>query len=170
MNCAEFGVRVMSLNDPEFRPETVAGVYMNAITLAKNEAYSREVAFHTRKGCRSNVQTRDLETGWCYRTAANHCSRLPVGAASSRRGETRQAFGEIHLGARQCPGRQLHEWARYLLLELAGKGASLTGARLLQPFPASLDAASDSWGISTWNALLQPSVFAVLRLWRVERT
>ena len=49
------------------RPETVAGVYMEAITFAKNEAYSREVAFHTKKGCRANVQTRDSETGWCYK-------------------------------------------------------------------------------------------------------
>jgi len=28
---------------------------MEAITFAKNEAYSREVAFHARKGCRASV-------------------------------------------------------------------------------------------------------------------
>ncbi len=60
-------VRLISLNDPEVDPETVAGVYMEAITFAKNEAYSREVAFHTRKGCRANIQARDPETGWCYK-------------------------------------------------------------------------------------------------------
>src|SRR5215472_10538213 len=61
------GVRVVSLNDPEIDSETSAGVYLGAITLAKNEAYSREVAFHTRKGCQANVQTRDPQTGWCYK-------------------------------------------------------------------------------------------------------
>lgn len=61
------GVQVISLSDPVADPETVAGVYMEAITLAKNEAYSREIAFHTRKGCRANVQTRDPEAGWCYK-------------------------------------------------------------------------------------------------------
>ncbi|HEV2383071.1 MAG TPA: recombinase family protein [Terriglobia bacterium] len=61
------GIKVVSLNDPELDPETPAGVYLEAITFAKNEAYSREVAFHTRKGCRANVQARDPETGCCYK-------------------------------------------------------------------------------------------------------
>ena len=61
------GIKVVSLNDPEADPETVAGVCLEAITFAKNEAYSRGVAFHTRKGCRANIQTRDPETGWCYK-------------------------------------------------------------------------------------------------------
>lgn len=61
------GVKIVSLNDLEVDPETVAGVYLEAITFAKNEAYSREVAFHTKKGCRANIQTGDPETGWCYK-------------------------------------------------------------------------------------------------------
>ena len=63
------GVRVISLNDMEVDTESVAGVYMEAITFAKNEAYSREIAFHTKKGCRANIQTRDPETGWCYKNS-----------------------------------------------------------------------------------------------------
>ncbi|MCK4513550.1 recombinase family protein, partial [bacterium] len=59
----EHGVRVVSLNDPECDPETVAGVYLRHITAAKNEAYSREVAMHTKKGGRANMRTRDPETG-----------------------------------------------------------------------------------------------------------
>jgi hypothetical protein len=58
----ETGIKVISLKYPEIDPESVAGVYMEAITLAKNEAYSHEVAFHTRKGCRANLQRRDSET------------------------------------------------------------------------------------------------------------
>lgn len=45
----KIGVRVVSVTEPEVDPETVAGVYMEAITYAKNEAYSREVAFHTER-------------------------------------------------------------------------------------------------------------------------
>ena len=36
----ESGVRVHSLSDPMFDPDSVAGVYMSAITFAKNEALS----------------------------------------------------------------------------------------------------------------------------------
>jgi DNA invertase Pin-like site-specific DNA recombinase len=57
------GIKVVSLNDPELDPETPAGVYLEAITFAKSEAYSREIAFHTRKGCRANIQTPNPETG-----------------------------------------------------------------------------------------------------------
>jgi hypothetical protein len=60
-------VEVLSVTDPKVDEDTAAGVYMQAITFAKNEAYSKEVAFHTRKGCRANVQTRDAESGWCFK-------------------------------------------------------------------------------------------------------
>ena len=155
-----FGVRVMSLNDPEFDPETVAGVYMNAITLAKNEAYSREVAFHTRKGCRSNVQTRDLETGWCYKNGGQplfgyQSERLVRGEVKRGRPLVKSIWvpDNTHVA-----GRQLHEWARYLLLELAGKGASLTELRDFCNRTGIPGRRKQFWGISTWNALLQLSV------------
>ena len=61
------GVEVLSVTDPKVDEDTSAGVFMQAMTFAKNEAYSKEVAFHTRKGCRANVGTRDPETGWCYK-------------------------------------------------------------------------------------------------------
>ena len=67
------GIQVVSLNDPEVDPETVAGVYMEAITFAQDEAYSREVAFHTRKGCRANIQTRARKQVGATRTVASHC-------------------------------------------------------------------------------------------------
>ena len=52
-----FGVRVISLNDPEFDPETVAGVYMNAITLAKNRSLQSRGRFPYSK--RVQVQRSD---------------------------------------------------------------------------------------------------------------
>ena len=118
------GVRVVSLNDPEFDPETVAGVYMEAITHAKNEAYSREVAFHTRKGCRANVRARDVETGWCYKNGGQ-----PLwGYRGERllRGEERVGrpiFKSIWvLDDAIVVGRATHEWVRHWLVTLAGGG------------------------------------------------
>ena len=81
------GVEVLSVTGPPVE-DTAAGVYMAAITFAKNEAYSKKVAFHTRKGCRANVQTRDPETGWCYKNGG----QAPFGYRSERlqRGEVKR--------------------------------------------------------------------------------
>ncbi len=119
------GIRVVSLNDPEIDPESVAGVYMEAITFAKNEAFSREIAFHTRKGCRANVQTRDTETGWCYKNGGQPL----FGYKSVRlhRGEEKRGRPIIKsiwaLDDTIVAGRPIHEWARECLL-MAARGAS----------------------------------------------
>src|SRR5438876_4129902 len=111
------GTKVVSLNDPELDPETVAGVYMEAITFAKNEAYSREVAFHTRKGCRANLQKRDSETGWCYKNGG----QPPWGYRSLRleRGQDKRGRTDIKsvwvIDDNMIAGRPLHEWACYCL-------------------------------------------------------
>jgi DNA invertase Pin-like site-specific DNA recombinase len=116
------GIKVISLNDPEMDPETVAGVYMEAITFAKNEAYSREVAFHTRKGCRANVQARDAETGWCYKNGGQPLWGYRT--VRLQRGEDRR--GRLILKSiwalddAQIGGRAVHEWAR-----LAGRAPRL---------------------------------------------
>jgi len=65
------GVRVISLNDMEVDTESVAGVYMEAITFAKNEAYSWEVV------CRQNPigsgylggsdHLQDTRSHWCIK-------------------------------------------------------------------------------------------------------
>jgi len=125
------GVRVISLNDPVMDPETVAGVYMEAITFAKNEAYSREVAFHTRKGCRANAQTQDPETGWCYKNGGQplwgyRSERLTRGTDKRGRPEFKSIWVKDETAV---SGRPVHEWARHCLLELAGKGASLDELR-----------------------------------------
>jgi DNA invertase Pin-like site-specific DNA recombinase len=156
------GIKVVSLNDPEIDPETVAGVYMEAITFAKNEAYSREVAFHTRKGCRANVQTRDPETGWCYKNGG----QPPWGYRSLRleRGQDKRGRPIIksvwELDETIIAGRPAHEWARHCLVERAAAGASLAELRDFcnrNGIPARRHK-SKLWGLSTWNAILQPSV------------
>lgn len=169
----DVGIRVISLNDLEVDPNTVAGVYVEAITFAKNEAYSREVAFHTRKGCRANVQTRDPETGWCYKNGGQ-----PLwGYRAERliRGEVKK--GRPLIKCIWVPddtivaGKTVHEWARYCLVELAAKGATLDQLRDFcnkQGIPAPRQ---EFWGATTWNSLLHPHClmqYAGYGVWNVR--
>ncbi len=55
-------------------------------------------------------------------------------------------------------GRPIHEWARYCLVELAGNGASLDELRDFCHRTEIPGRRSKYWCISTWYALLQPSV------------
>jgi len=168
------GIRVISLNDPEMDPETVSGVYMEAITLAKNEAFSREVAFHTRKGCRANVQTRDPETGWCYKNGGQ-----PLWGYRSEqlvRGEEKRGRPIVKsiwvLDDTIVAGRPVHEWVRYMLVEMAAKGASVNELRDFcnrKKIPARR---KKYWGHSTWVALLQPHAllkYCGHEVWNVHR-
>jgi DNA invertase Pin-like site-specific DNA recombinase len=124
------GVQLVSLNEPMLDAETPVGVYIEAITFAKNEAYSREIAFHTRKGCRANVQTRDPETGWCYKNGARP---LPGYRAINVQRGTRKNRPIIkrmwELDDAVVSGRPVHEWVHHCLVELAGNGASFREIR-----------------------------------------
>jgi site-specific DNA recombinase len=169
----DVGVRVISLNDLEADPDTVAGVYLEAITFAKNEAYSREVAFHTRKGCRANVQARDPETGWCYKNGGQ-----PLWGYRSQqlqRGEERRGKPIIKsvwvLDDAIVAGRPPHEWVRECLLMAAG-GASLDELRDFCNSNGVPARRGRYWGISTWNSLLEPHAllqFCGHGVWNVHR-
>ena len=168
------GIRVISLNDPEIDPDTVAGVYMEAITFAKNEAYSREVAFHTRKGCRANAQTRDAETGWCYKNGGQ-----PLWGYRSEqliRGEEKKGRPIIKsiwvLDESVVAGRPVHEWIRHCLAEMAAKGAALDALRDFCNQNGIPARRKQYWSISTWHALLQPHSllqFCGYGVWNVHR-
>ncbi|MHB0912155.1 MAG: recombinase family protein [Armatimonadota bacterium] len=152
------GVRVISLSDPYIDPESVAGVYMEAITFAKNEAYSREIAFHTKKGCRSNIQTRDSETGWCYKNGGQ-----PLwGYRSERlvRGELKKGRPLIKSiwvpDDRIVSGKPVHEWARYCLISLAMNGATLDDLRDFCNEHGIPAPRQQYWGSTTWHSLLHP--------------
>jgi len=167
------GIKVISLNDPEVDPDTVAGVYMEAITFAKNEAYSREVAFHTRKGCRANVQTRDSETGWCYKNGGQPL--FGYKSVQLVRGEEKRGRPIIKsiwvLDDTLVNGRPVHEWARECLLMAAG-GASLDELSDFCNQNAIPGRRKRYWGISTWNALLEPHClfqFCGYAVWNVHR-
>ena len=168
------GIRVMSLNDPEMDPETVAGVYMEAITFAKNEAYSREVAFHTRKGCRANVQARDPGTKWCYKNGG----QALWGYRSERlvRGEEKKGRPIMKsiwvLDNTVVAGRPVHEWVRHCLVELAGKGASLDELCDFCNENGIPARRKRYWGHSTMRALLEPHKllqYAGYGVWNVHR-
>ena len=133
---------------------------MEAFTFAKNEAYSREVAFHSRKGCRANVQGCDPETGWCYKNGG----QPPWGYRSLRleRGQDKRGRPIIKsiwaLDEGVIAGRPAHEWACHCLVNLAAAGASLAELRDFCNRTGIPARRKKFWGISTWNAILQPSV------------
>lgn len=164
----------MSLNDPNVDLETVAGVYMEAITFAKNEAYSREVAFHTRKGCRANVQSRDPQKGWCYKNGGQplwgyRAEQVHVG--TDRRG--RAMVKSIWVpDATMIAGKPLREWVRHCLVELAAKGATLDQLRDFCHETGLPARRNEYWSSSTWNSLLQPGAllkYCGFEVWNVHR-
>jgi len=55
-------------------------------------------------------------------------------------------------------GRTMREWARYCLVELAGNGASLDELVAFCNKTGIPGRRKKFWGMSTWYALLQPSV------------
>ena len=153
----EAGVRVVSLNDPPLDRETPAGVFLEGIIFAKNEAYSREISFHTRKGCRANIGTRDVETGWCYKNG----SAPPVGYRAVRlyRGERRVTRPNIKqiwlLDDTAIAGRQLYEWVHHCLVELAGNGA--TGGQISEFCEhLGLPSRTGQWTAVGWCYRLRP--------------
>ena len=167
-------IRVVSLNDPDIDPETVAGVYMEAITFAKNEAYSREVAFHTRKGCRANVNTRDPETGWCFSNGGQpifgyRTEHLERGG--QRRG--RPVIKSIWVPDDSLvAGRPVYEWAQHCLTKLAAKEASLDDLRDFCNDNGIPARRGGYWSSSTWNSLLQPNTllkYSGYGVWNVHR-
>jgi site-specific DNA recombinase len=167
------GIKVVSLNDPEVDPDTVAGVYMEAITFAKNEAYSREVAFHTRKGCRANIRTRDLETGWCYKNGGQplwgyRLRQLERGIGRGGRPNVKSIW---ELDESVVAGRSAHKWARECI-ERAAKGASLDELRDFCNDSGIPGRRNRHWSTSTWHSLLQPHVllqYCGYGVWNVHR-
>ncbi len=170
----DIDIKVISLNDPDIDPETSAGVYMEAITHAKNKAYSIDVAFHTRKGCRANVQTQDEESGWCYWNGGQpvwgyKIKRLDRGVDRSGRPIIKSI---IVPDDTVYNGKQVHEWIKYCLEELAAKGASLVELRDFCNNNGIPGKRTEYWNTSTWSTLLQPNVmmtYCGFGVWNVHK-
>lgn len=79
------GINILFANEPMIDHQSVAGLWLEGIQEIKNEATSREIAFHTMKGMTHNLQNRDNETGWCYKNGG----KAPYGyiAVSLTRGQ-----------------------------------------------------------------------------------
>jgi len=170
---SDAGIRVISVTEGELEAETVMGVWKRAITLAKNEAYSREVAFHTRKGCRANVQTRDAETGWCYKNGGQPL--FGYKAVQLKRGEERKGHPIIksiwELDDTIVNGRPMHEWARECLL-MAMQGTSLDQLRDFCNNNGVPARRKVYWCTTTWHEILQPHVllkYTGCETWNVHR-
>ena len=167
------GIQVLSVNDPGFDPDTASGVWMEAVTFAKNEAYSREIAFHTRKGCRANVQQRDPETGWCYKNGGQPL--FGYKSVQLIRGEEHKGKPIIKsiwvLDDTIVNGRPVHEWAKECL-KMAAEGASLDKLRDFCNNNGIPARRKNYWGSTTWNAILQPAVlmkYCGIEVWNVHR-
>ena len=167
------GVAMISVNDPEYDPDSVSGIYMEAITFAKNKAFSREIAMHTRKGCRANIRARDPGTGLCYKNGGQppwgykiqHVERTGDG------GRILKPKSIWILDDTIVAGRPTHEWVRHCLVEIAAKGASLAELRDFCNDTGIPGRRKPYWQITTWNALLKTSVilqFTGTGVWNVH--
>ena len=61
------GIEILYASEPNIDSNTVAGLWLEGIQEIKNEATSKEISFHTKKGMAGNLQHRDNETNWCYK-------------------------------------------------------------------------------------------------------
>ena len=61
------GINLLYASEPNIDTNTVSGFWLESIQEIKNEATSKEIAFHTKKGMAGNLNQRDIETGWCYK-------------------------------------------------------------------------------------------------------
>ena len=62
-----YGINILYASEPNIDVNTVSGFWLEGIQEIKNEATSREIAFHVKKGMSGNLNQRDIETGWCYK-------------------------------------------------------------------------------------------------------
>jgi len=166
------GVQVVSVTEPAYDVNTVMGMWMQKVTEAKNASYSMEVAFHTRKGMRQNVNVRDRGTGWCYKNGG----KPPWGYKTKRiervdvRGRPRfKAVWE--LDTTEVAGRTVWQWTRKVLLR-SGQGASLDTLRDMLNEAGVPAPRGGAWGTSTLHSLLEPHMllqYAGYGTWGVRK-
>ncbi|HOF67772.1 MAG TPA: recombinase family protein [Candidatus Fermentibacter daniensis] len=168
----EDSVEVISITDPAIDRETASGVYIEAITFARSEAYSREVAFHTRKGCRANIRVRDEETGWCYKNGGS-----PLFGYALQHLERGLIHGRTVLKAIWVPnegivaGRAVRDWARTVLVDLVAQGKSLDSVRDFLNDNEVPAPRKRYWCTSTLFSMLEPHSllkYAGYEVWNVH--
>ncbi len=151
------GIKVVSVSDPDLDPETSAGLYAEAFTFAKNEAYSREIAFHVRKGCKANLRARDPGTGWCFKNGGMPLWGYKLEHVEHGIGKGGKPIykGIWVLDDTVVAGKPLHEWVRHCLVELAMKGASIVKLRDFCNETGIPGRRDKVWNSTSWKDLLQ---------------
>ncbi len=168
------GKELLCATEPEYDVDTPTGMMLDKLTEMKNASYSMDVAFHTRKGMRQNIQRRDEETGYCYKNGGS-----PIWGY-------RASYVERGIGKKGQPnlktlwlkddtvvsGRTVWEWCRHVLIEMRlGQRASLDSIRDFlndHEIPAPR---KQYWGTSTVQALMQDHVllqYAGIATWNVR--
>ena len=168
------GVRIVSVTEPEYDPQTTSGLAIEKMTEFKNAAYSMDIRFHTRKGMRENIARRDPEIGFCYKNGG----AAPWGFKSYRvqRGSNSRGAAIMKTlwdkNDEVIAGKPVSEWAYHMLVKL----------RLEQhlSYDAIRDFLNDKgipsprkkyWSVSSIRSLLQPSAllkFAGYGVWNVH--
>ncbi len=168
------GIRVVSATEPEYDPRTIAGLAIEKMTEFKNASYSLDVAFHTQKGMRENIQRRDQEVGYCYKNGGTP----PWGLKAYRveRGNDRRGIPIVKTLWEKddtvIAGRAVWEWTRHILIELRlGQHASLDDIRDFLNENGIPATRKEYWGTSSIHAILQPHVllqYAGYGVWNVR--
>ena len=140
-------------------PYSVPARWMEGITDIQSETGSIITRYHTIKGQKQNVHTRDSETGWCYK---NGCTP-PYGFKIVRltRGWQRADVPVVksiwQLDDREVAGKPVWEWIRHFLVDLyLEQGYSLDRVRDLFDEIGLPPRRGQYWGTSSVRMLLQP--------------
>ena len=167
-----FGVDVVSLSDPPFDRESASGAFVEAFTYAKNAFFSREVALHTKKGCRANIRSRDPETGWCYKNGGKPLFGYRL--ERFKRGEShfRDIIKTIWVPDETIvASRPVCEWARAMLVDLAMTGKSLDQIRDFLNKAGVPAPKGEYWSCSSINSMLESNCllkYAGFGVWNVH--
>ena len=168
------GKLIISATEPDFDPDTIAGLAIDKMTEFKNAAYSLDVSFHTKKGMRRNMKTRDHETGFCFKNGG----APPWGFKAIRVDRGRDSRGEPLIKTLWdkndsiVQGKEVWEWTRKVLLDLRlGKSMSYDKIRDFLNSQAIPPTKSKHWSTSSIHSLLQANLllkYAGFGVWNVH--
>ena len=165
------GVRIESVSEGYFDPNTESGVIMNSITWAMANVQSLKIRNRVIPCMKMNFAERDAESGYTYKNGGwalfgYKVYKIPVG--KNRKHE------KVHksiwqLDDREFGGRQVWEWARTMLLDWRlkeGLGYDAIAGRLTKaevPTPSGRDLWSSSTiqeVLTEWSRLYQYAGYA----------
>lgn len=108
------GVKLFAINEPNYDVRTVHGIWMDGISITKNEALSVEIAYHVRKGMTENAESRDHVTGWCFKNGG----MAPDGYLNTRVVRSKDARGKDIVKLLWELDQERKDIVRYIVLNL----------------------------------------------------